>query len=172
MTVTARTHRPHHTAPARSRTSDPRAVAPLATALRIAADATLWGPALDYDPDRRYYRRLVADEHAEAWLLTWLPGQGTEWHDHGGSAGAFVVVQGTLVERTARHGIVRGPRRVHVRGGGDEFGPDYVHRVTNEGPDPAVSIHVYAPRLTIQRDYVAHDGILQLLGTRVAGADW
>ena len=59
-----------------------------------------------------------------------------------------------------------------VRGGGDEFGPDHVHRVTNEGPDPAVSLHVYAPRLTTQRDYVAHDGILQLLRTRAAGADW
>ena len=172
MTVIAHTRRPHSASPARSRIGDPRAASPLATALRIAADDALWRPALDFDPDRRYYRRLVADEHLEAWLLTWLPGQGTDWHDHGGSAGAFVVVQGSLVERTARHGIVRGLRRVHVRGGGDEFGPDHVHRVTNEGPDPAVSLHVYAPRLTTQRDYVAHDGILQPLRTRAAGGDW
>ena len=41
------------------------------------------------------------------------------------------------------------------------FGPDYVHRVTNEGPDPAVSLHVYAPRLEVQHDYVSDDGILR-----------
>ena len=33
------------------------------------------------------------------WLLSWLPGQGTGLHDHGGSAGAFAVVRGTLHER-------------------------------------------------------------------------
>src|SRR4029079_14783938 len=81
------------------------------------------------------------------------------------------VVQGSLVERTARHGVVRGLRRVLPPGGGDELGAQYAHRVTNEGPDPAVSLHVYAPRLTTQRDYVADDGILRLLRTRAAGAD-
>ena len=172
MTVLARPHRPRRSSPSTARPLDRRPAFPLATALRLAADDALWRPALDFDPERRYYRRLLADEHHEAWLLSWLPGQGTDWHDHGGSAGAFVVVQGSLVERTARHGVVRGLRRVHRPGGGDEFGAQYVHRVSNDGPDPAVSLHVYAPRLTTQRDYVADDGILRLLRTRAAGADW
>ena len=141
-------------------------------ATRLADQRELWEPLVEYDPVSRYYSRLASEPDFEAWLLTWVPGQGTDWHDHGGSAGAFVVVQGSLVERTARHGVVRGLRRVHRPGGGDEFGPKYVHRVTNEGPDPAVSLHVYAPRLTTQRDYVADDGILRLLRTRAAGADW
>ena len=119
---------------------------PLRTALRLAADPSRWRSHVDFDPDRRYYRRLVAEEHHEAWLLTWLPGQGTDWHDHGGSGGAFVVLQGALVEGTAVHGVVRGTRHIHRRGVAHAFGPDYVHRVTNEGPDPAVSLHVYAPR--------------------------
>ena len=82
---------------------------PLRTALRLAADPSRWRPHVDFDPDRRYYRRLVADEHHEAWLLTWLPGQGTDWHDHGGSGGAFVVLQGALVEGTAVHGLCAAP---------------------------------------------------------------
>ena len=168
MTVLARTSS-HSDAP-RTPTSLP--ANPLGTALRLAADPSRWRPHLDFDPDRRYYRRLVADEHHEAWLLTWLPGQGTDWHDHGGSGGAFVVLQGSLVEATAVHGVVRGTRRIHARGVAHGFGPDYVHRVTNEGSDPAVSLHVYAPRLLVQHDYVAEDGILRPVATRRAGDDW
>ena len=149
-----------------------RRPSPLLAALRLAADPQRWRPQLDFDPDRRYVRRLVADEHHEAWLLTWLPGQGTGWHDHGGSGGAFVVLQGVLVEDTAEHGVVRGSEQVHRRGLARAFGADHVHRVTNVGPDPAASLHVYAPRLQVQHDYVSHDGILRPVGTRREGEDW
>ena len=159
-------HRPPCTPPPAPRPARRRPSlrpSPLRTALRLAADRLSLAPALDFDPDRRYYRRLLADEHHEAWLLSWLPGQGTDWHDHGGSGGAFVVAAGR-------------PRRGHractgscaargtstVAGSAHAFGPDYVHRVTNEGPDPAVSLHVYAPRLEVQHDYVSDDGILRL----------
>ena len=157
-----------------SRASAPPSLrpSPLRTALHLGADPSTWRPHVDFDPDRRYYRRLLADEHCEAWLLTWLPGQGTHWHDHGGSAGAFVVLQGVLVEGNAVHGVVRGPRHLHRRGVAHAFGPDHVHRVTNEGPDPAVSLHVYAPRLEVQHDYVSEDGILRRIATRREGDDW
>jgi predicted metal-dependent enzyme (double-stranded beta helix superfamily) len=171
MTLVARPHQ----APTTARISEaPPSLrpSPLRAALRLAADPSRWRPHLDFDPDQRYYRRLVADEHFEAWLLSWLPGQGTGWHDHGGSGGAFVVVQGSLVEGTAVHGLVRGPRHVHHRDSGHAFGPEHVHRVTNEGPDPAVSLHVYAPRLQVQHDYVSDDGVLRLVATRREGEDW
>ena len=32
-------------------------------ALRLAADPSRWLPLVDFDPDRRYYRRLVANEN-------------------------------------------------------------------------------------------------------------
>ncbi len=38
------------------------------------------------------------------WLLSWLPGQRTGFHDHGSSGGAFTVVQGCLRERAAYGG--------------------------------------------------------------------
>ena len=101
-----------------------------------------------------------------------MPGQGTTWHDHGGSGGAFVVLQGALVDGTAVHGLVRGARHIHRRGAVHAFGPDHMHRVTNEGPDPAVSLHVYAPRLEVQHDYVSDDGILRRVATRREGDDW
>ena len=63
-----------------------------ATATRLADAPHLWEPLVDYDPVSRFYARLALTPEHEAWLLTWLPGQGTDWHDHGGSAGAFVVV--------------------------------------------------------------------------------
>ena len=173
--TTASTARP---APSPTTGTSPRplpqslAPSPLRSALRLAADPSTWRPHVDFDPDRRYYRRLLADEHHEAWLLTWLPGQGTLWHDHGASAGAFVVLQGALVEGTAVHGLVRGTRHIHRRGVAHAFGSDYVHRVTNEGPDPAVSLHVYAPRLEWQHDYASEDGILRRVATRREGDDW
>ena len=82
------------------------------------------------------------------------------------------MLQGALVEGTAVHGVVRGTRHIHRRGVAHAFGPDYVHRVTNEGPDPAVSLHVYAPRLEVQHDYVSDDGILRRIATRREGDDW
>jgi quercetin dioxygenase-like cupin family protein len=168
MTTLSRTEAPPTLV---SATTPPRP-SPLATALRLAAEPARWRPHVDFDPDRRHFRRLVADEHHEAWLLTWLPGQGTDWHDHGGSGGALVLLQGALVERTAVHGLVRGTRQIHRRGSARAFGPDHVHRVTNEGPDPAVSLHVYSPRLQVQHDYANEDGILRRIATRRAGQDW
>lgn len=153
-------------------TITPHATSPLGMALQLAADPTRWRPHLDFDPDRRYYRRLLAQEHREAWLLTWLPGQGTDWHDHGDSGGAFVVLQGVLVERTAVHGLVRATRHIHRPSASRTFGADTIHRVSNEGPDPAVSLHVYAPRLEVQHDYANEDGILRRIATRRAGRDW
>jgi predicted metal-dependent enzyme (double-stranded beta helix superfamily) len=168
MTVIARPSLPSTTA---SPSTSPL-TSPLTTARRLAAHDDLWRPHVDFDPTARYYRRLLADGDQEVWLLTWLPGQGTPWHDHGGSAGAFVVLQGALVEQSAAHGLVRGLKRIHRRGASHGFGAHYVHRVTNEGPDPAISLHVYAPRLERMNDYIDRDGVLERVDARAVGADW
>ena len=66
------------------------------TVARLAEQRTLWESLVRYDPVSRYYARMSSEPYYEAWLLTWVPGQGTDWHDHGGSAGAFLTVRGTL----------------------------------------------------------------------------
>ena len=57
-----------------------------------------------FDPVARWYARLAITDDHEAWLLSWLPGQSTDLHDHGGSAGAFAVVSGTLTEYSVQSG--------------------------------------------------------------------
>ena len=53
-------------------------------------------PYVDFDPDERWHQRLYRDPRIDVWLISWLPSQGTELHDHGGSSGAFTVLRGTL----------------------------------------------------------------------------
>ena len=75
----------------------------------VAATPRDWMSRVRLSPDERWYERMHADEQYEIWLISWLPGQGTGFHNHGGSAGAFGVVWGTLEEHQA--GTARRPRR-------------------------------------------------------------
>ncbi|MFJ8692069.1 cysteine dioxygenase [Streptomyces roseolilacinus] len=122
---------------------------------RIAARTELWLPYVRFESPDRYHTRLDRTATHEVWLLTWLPGQGTEIHGHGGSKGAFTVVRGELTERVfppTSYPVHPVPRRV-PSGAVRAFGPRHVHQVVNEGPVPAVSIHVYAPSLTSMAYY-------------------
>lgn len=114
---------------------------PALIARDVAADRARWAHLLRYDPDERYAALVERTDDQEIWLLAWLPGQETDLPDHGGSTGGFAVVSGTLTELVARPGARVGHRLVpgQVR----VFGPNYVHHVRNDGPDPAVSVHVY-----------------------------
>jgi mannose-6-phosphate isomerase-like protein (cupin superfamily) len=136
-------------------------------ARRYAADPRRWPHPPRFDATTRWYARLGAAPDHEAWLLTWLPGQETGWHDHGGSAGAFLVVSGRLREDTApAGGRILGP------GAGRRFGQHHVHRVRNDWLEPAVSIHVYAPALTSMTRYELVGGALRVRAVERAGADW
>src|ERR1700738_770698 len=67
----------------------------------VAARPEGWSDVLRFDPRRRWYMRLELADDYEVWLLTWLPGQSTGFHDHGNAAGAFAVARGRVSERTA-----------------------------------------------------------------------
>jgi hypothetical protein len=148
----------------------PRALA--AAARRLAAHPAAWPVAPEFDPARRWYARLAAGDDHEAWLLTWLPGQATDLHDHGGSAGAFHVVSGVLTEQTVRRWPGGLASRAYPAGRTRAFGPRHVHRVSNEGLVPAISLHVYAPVLTSMTRYRVEDGALRVATVERAGADW
>ncbi|WP_216209034.1 cysteine dioxygenase [Amycolatopsis aidingensis] len=119
---------------------------PVRVALEFAADRDRWRNLLRYDPDERFAALITADAGQQVWLLSWLPGQETDLHDHGRATGAFTVVNGDLAEtvaRRARDGRVLREEHALTAGQSRVFGPGYVHQVRNLGPDPAVSIHVY-----------------------------
>ncbi|PBC76783.1 hypothetical protein BX265_1504 [Streptomyces sp. TLI_235] len=95
----------------------------------------------------RWYERLVSAEDHEVWLISWLPGQSTGFHDHGGSRGAFAVALGELEELSLggpEEGLL--VRRV-PSGGVRAFGASYLHDVRNTSAGPAVTIHAYSPPL-------------------------
>ncbi|MCO5997200.1 cysteine dioxygenase [Actinoallomurus rhizosphaericola] len=144
-------------APARTRLAD--------VARRLAAAPDEWIHRVRLSTEERWYERLHQDDDHEIWLLSWLPGQSTGFHDHGGSRGAFAVALGSLREHDLTVERDLGPGDVR------EFGRDYIHSVTNASAAPAVSVHVYSPRLTVMNRYDLVDGTLIKLVEESAD-DW
>jgi predicted metal-dependent enzyme (double-stranded beta helix superfamily) len=141
----------------------------------VAAVATLpesWGALVRFGPDRRWYRRLELADDYEIWLLSWLPGQRTGFHDHGHAAGAFAVAQGRVRERTVPAGHVRVRERTVAHGSIRSFGPRYVHDVANAFAEPAVTVHAYSPPLTAMRRYQLTESGLVQNGIERAEKDW
>ncbi|SEC07298.1 Cysteine dioxygenase type I [Amycolatopsis tolypomycina] len=129
---------------------------PVRVALEVAADRDRWKHLLRYDPDERFATLVSKDEQQEVWLMSWLPGQYTDLHDHAFASGAFTVVAGHLTEAVARRAPDgRAVTELHALSVGQSrvFGPGYVHEVRNDGPDPAISVHVYRDAGRAMRPY-------------------
>ena len=118
----------------------------------VADDPARWRSAVRFDAGRRHWSRLPAPDGAELWLLTWLPDQSTDLHDHGPSAAALTVVAGWLEEVRAD---ATGRRTTSVLAAGDgvHLSPGVVHDVGNRGTVPAVSVHAYSPPLSSMSFY-------------------
>jgi quercetin dioxygenase-like cupin family protein len=145
----------------------------LEVARAFAAAPHRWPTAPKFDPISRWFILLSEDPSAEVWLLTWLPGQATDLHDHGGSAGAFVVVSGEITERVVTdHGTLTESVRTYDAGDGHGFGAHYVHRIVNNSPRPAVTVHAYGPALTSMTRYDISNGRLESVAVDRAGANW
>jgi predicted metal-dependent enzyme (double-stranded beta helix superfamily) len=133
------------------------------TAQEIASAPKDWLDLVHFDTDKRWYLRLTGNEEHEVWLLSWLPGQHTGFHDHGASAGAFTVALGTLSERAAPYGRPEPSRRELAQGTTRSFGANYVHDVANASDRPAVSVHAYSPPLVTMRHYeTTRSGLLRV----------
>jgi rhodanese-related sulfurtransferase/mannose-6-phosphate isomerase-like protein (cupin superfamily) len=98
--------------------------------------------------ERRWYERLYHGPDYDIWVISWLPGQSTGFHDHGASSGAFFVASGTLEEHRPGE-----PARVIHPDEPRAFGPDYTHDVRNGSVAPAISIHAYSPPLDEMNEY-------------------
>jgi predicted metal-dependent enzyme (double-stranded beta helix superfamily) len=138
-----------------------------------AADPASWPVQPRFETTDRWYARLALTGDHEAWLLTWLPGQATELHDHGGASGAFTVLQGRLTEQIPT-GVpqVSLASRGYGTGATRPFGAHHIHRIVNDSDAPAVSVHVYAPALARMTRYELTDGELRVSHVEQAGEDW
>ncbi|MGH3833688.1 MAG: cysteine dioxygenase, partial [Pseudonocardiaceae bacterium] len=134
---------PYLTVPAPDMT---RPGGPASLAMALAAHPERWWSLVDYRTDTRWSRVLERTEQHVVWLLSWLPGQGTDQHDHGPVSGAFAIAAGTLTERALAaqpSKPVAEVSRELAAGSCRAFGPHYAHQLTNTAPLPAVSVHVY-----------------------------
>jgi rhodanese-related sulfurtransferase/mannose-6-phosphate isomerase-like protein (cupin superfamily) len=112
------------------------------------ASSDVWLDRVRLRVDHRWYERLHHDSDYDIWVIGWMPGQSTGFHDHGESAGAFVVATGILEEeRPGEEAVAIYPGMVRA------FGPDYLHDVRNVSQGPAVSIHAYSPPLIEMNEY-------------------
>jgi hypothetical protein len=137
----------------------------------LAADSDSWRGPVRFDAGQRWFRRLELADDYEIWLLSWLPGQSTGFHDHGRAAGAFAVAQGAVTERSVA-GSWRVRRRTFAAGRVRSFGSRYVHDVVNDSGGPAVTVHAYSPPLTAMRRYELTASGLVHVATERAERDW
>ena len=108
--------------------------------------AALAATPLPAGGDERCWWRLLATDEYDAWLIHWPTGGSVRPHDHGGSAGAFEVIEGELTEVTMDGShtevavIPAGVTRTVDAGA--------VHDVVNLAERASFSVHVYSPPLT------------------------
>jgi predicted metal-dependent enzyme (double-stranded beta helix superfamily) len=112
----------------------------------LAVRTDLWKPLVVSDRIRRRYRLLLEDERLDVWVLSWMPGQATGFHDHGHSNVALTALQGSVLERQIRLGAADIERELVP--GLIQTGPaGYIHSVAHGSGSPAVTLHAYSPPL-------------------------
>jgi rhodanese-related sulfurtransferase/predicted metal-dependent enzyme (double-stranded beta helix superfamily) len=124
-----------------------------------------WMDKVRLRAEGRWYERLYLGPNYDIWLISWLPGQSTGFHDHGASSGAFVVTTGILEE----HSPGERTRVIHP-GKPRAFGPGYAHDVRNVSLAPAISIHAYSAPLSEMNEYEL-DGSRLVPRERAPGKD-
>lgn len=125
---------------------------------RLTCAPAEWVARVRLDAEGRWYEQIRMNDAYELWLISWLPGQSTGFHDHGGANGAFGVVWGELDEHVVVRGAdgsLGGSVAKPVRAGAvRSFGPRHVHDVRNSAAGSvAVSVHAYSPPLSEMTRY-------------------
>ena len=127
----------------------------------IADRPELWAPLVTLDPTRRRFEQLRRDGHVDVWVISWMSGHDTGFHDHDVSRGAVAVVAGEILEERLVLGGV--PRELRHRAGDVfDFEASHVHRMCQDSAAPAVTVHAYSPPLWRMGAYAfAEDGTLR-----------
>jgi hypothetical protein len=120
--------------------------------LQIARREDLWRPLVVVDHDRRRYELLYEDRSVDIWVLSWMAGQRTGFHDHDRSGVGLCCAAGCLDEGRLLLGGRAEP--IRMTPGVARNGPGgYIHSVAHVEGAPAVSIHAYSPPLVVVGQY-------------------
>jgi predicted metal-dependent enzyme (double-stranded beta helix superfamily) len=129
---------------------------------QLAGDPSAWRHLVRHDADARIFERLLAEPSVEAWLICWMPGHDTGFHDHDVSSGAVAVIEGQVREDRLILGRSSALTRRYSAGDLFDFSPTDIHRVVHDGPTPTVTLHVYSPRIARPGAYsVSNEGVLR-----------
>src|SRR6185312_365733 len=109
----------------------------------LAAAPEGWSHLVRHDPAQRVFECLRLDDQIEIWLICWMPGHDTGFHDHDLSNGAVTVVSGAVCEE--RLGLGQTSSNVYVPGDTFDFTASEIHRVTHSGATATVTLHAYSP---------------------------
>jgi predicted metal-dependent enzyme (double-stranded beta helix superfamily) len=128
-----------------------------AVANSVGKQPELWRDLVRADPEQRVYEQLLSDSHLAIWLICWMDGHDTGFHDHDRSSGAVTVVRGELCEERLRVGAPPASQ-IYRAGQTIEFEATDIHRVVHADGEPAVSVHAYSPPLDRMGSYVVEPG--------------
>ena len=108
------------------------APADLTAVLQTWADRPdAWQLLARHDHAERVYALLHRDAGVEIYLVCWMPGHDTGFHDHDDSAAAITVVDGTITEE--RLAITGRVERAVNRGDTVTIAREAIHRVRHAG---------------------------------------
>jgi quercetin dioxygenase-like cupin family protein len=136
----------------------------------LAAEPGRWRDLVRHTAEERHFALLSRDDDVEVWVVSWMAGHDTGFHDHDDSAAAIVVLEGEVEDQRLTLG---GAPRARRYGAGQTFAvaPAAIHRVRHAGDEPAVTLHAYSPPLTRMGAYEeGPDGVL-LRHARPAGEE-
>lgn len=123
----------------------------------IVERPALWRPLVRIDRVQRRYELLYEDDLTDVWVISWMPGQATGFHDHWVSSVGLVVAEGTVREDQMQFGGASLERTLTV-GATRQGDHSYIHRMQHVDGEPAVSVHAYSPRLDWVGQYRIDDG--------------
>jgi quercetin dioxygenase-like cupin family protein len=124
-----------------------------------AGNADAWRHLVRHDEAERVYELVHRDAEVELYLVCWMPGHDTGFHDHDHSAAAITVLEGEIIEE--RLSLVGAKTTTLDSGATVTIAKEAIHRVRHAGTAPAVTLHAYSPPLARVGTYeVADDGAL------------
>lgn len=124
----------------------------------IIEETHIWKAHVDVESEERACACLLRNDIVEIWLVCWTAGHATSIHDHGDSAGAVSVIEGTIKEQRYD---VEGKLQdsiTHSQGQSFAFSRGTIHNIFHIGPEPAVTIHAYSPPLSVTHNYAHRKG--------------